>query len=473
MPPTEPGTQQGGLPPAPARLPGETEERYRALVAAIAEIVGVTTPEGRVDDIPAWRTLTGQSVEQIRGHGWLDALHPDDRARTAAAWAAATEAGSTYRTEYRVRRHDGVYRWMGVRGAPVFDRGGTLREWVGLCTDIDDGRRVELERQRLALVVERSSDFIALAGLGGEVGFVNQAGRAMAGLGPQAEAGALADCFAGEEQPRLRDEILPAVMRDGRWRGESAIRRPGSDEPTPVLCDAFRIDDPATGVATGAAVVARDITGLRESEAALRRMTETLEERVRTRTRDLVSARDQLRRLNATLEARVATRTSDLLEANEEIQRFAYIVSHDLRAPLVNILGFTNEIATIHAEIAKRVAAHGAGESLLPQAMQEDFDEAIGFVKDSAAKMDRLIGAILRISREGGRVFAPVPLDMVALLHSVAASLRHQCDARGATVSVAPDLPALAADRLAAEQVFTNLLENAVKYLAPVLAGRI
>lgn len=69
--------------------------------------------------MPSWRAFTGQSVEQIQGWGWADALHPDDRQRTAAVWSQAVATRSLYTVEYRLRRHDGQYRWLSVRGVPV------------------------------------------------------------------------------------------------------------------------------------------------------------------------------------------------------------------------------------------------------------------------------------------------------------------------------------------------------------------
>ena len=87
--------------------------------------------------------------------------------------------------------------------------------------------------------------------------------------------------------------------------------------------------------------------------------------------------------------------------------------------------------------------------------------------------MESLIAAILKLSREGRRSFRPETLDLHALLQRLADAQRHQTDAAGAEVVVARDLPRITADRLALEQIFGNLLDNAVKYLDPTRAGRI
>lgn len=123
-----------------------SEERYRSLVVAIAQIVWTTDAMGEViDDLPGWRAFTGQPPEAIKGAGWLAAVHPDDRARTATAWSAAVRARTLFETEYRLRRHDAEYRHFSVRGVPVMEKDGTIREWVGVCTDITERKRHEQE----------------------------------------------------------------------------------------------------------------------------------------------------------------------------------------------------------------------------------------------------------------------------------------------------------------------------------------
>jgi signal transduction histidine kinase len=102
----------------------------------------------------------------------------------------------------------------------------------------------------------------------------------------------------------------------------------------------------------------------------------------------------------------------------------------------------------------------------------EELPEAIGFIKSSTAKMDRLIGAILRLSREGRRVMTPERVDMRALLADIAANLAHRADECGAEIAIGA-VPDLVIDRLAVEQVFGNLAENALKYLDPGRPGRI
>ena len=195
-------------------------------------------------------------------------------------------------------------------------------------------------------------------------------------------------------------------------------------------------------------------------------------------TQALETAQQQIAGANASLERRVTERTAALAAANEEIQRFAYIVSHDLRAPLVNVMGFTTELEAATATLSDLLHAAEARhpELVTPEAraaVAEDIPEAVGFIRSATQRMDRLINAILRLSREGRRALLPEPVALSEVVNGIADSLRHQLEAGGGVLEVAPGLPTLRTDRLAVEQIFGNLLDNAVKYLQPGRPGRI
>lgn len=122
-----------------------SEERYRSLMVAVAQIVWVTDPDGQTVDIPQWRAYTGQTIDEVKGLGWLAAVHPDDQEPTAEIWAEAVRTKSISALEYRIRGRDGNYRYFAVRGVPILNQDGSIREWVGICTDIDDRKRAEAQ----------------------------------------------------------------------------------------------------------------------------------------------------------------------------------------------------------------------------------------------------------------------------------------------------------------------------------------
>ena len=194
-------------------------------------------------------------------------------------------------------------------------------------------------------------------------------------------------------------------------------------------------------------------------------------------TADLNQTQDALRTLNAGLEEGVALRTAELSRANEEIQRFAYIVSHDLRSPLVNVMGFTAELEMAVAPLTVLIDRVDAEAPALmtteARDAKADVPEAIQFIRTSTAKMDRLINSILRLSREGRRTLAPTPINLGVMLAAIRDTFAHRLGEIGAEIDVHGPFPPLVSDRLAIEQILSNLIENAVKYLQPGRPGRI
>jgi signal transduction histidine kinase len=185
-------------------------------------------------------------------------------------------------------------------------------------------------------------------------------------------------------------------------------------------------------------------------------------------TRDLARARAAVEAANSGLDAGVRERTADLGKANEEIQRFAYIVTHDLRAPLVNVMGFTAELESTVGLLQEYMAGHDDGDD--PRwadarlAASEDLPEAIGFIRSSTRKMDGLINAILKISREGRRQLRPQSLDLNEIVEASTAAVHHQISENGGSVSTEVKVPRIVSDKLSLEQILGNLLDNAVKY---------
>jgi signal transduction histidine kinase len=190
-------------------------------------------------------------------------------------------------------------------------------------------------------------------------------------------------------------------------------------------------------------------------------------------TREVRSARDEVKALNTSLEARVAARTAELARANAEVQQFAHIVSHDLRAPLVNIVGFTGELEAGLASLQEfvRSAPANSAAGITPAAVrtlaEADMPEALAFIRSSTHKMDGLISAILKISREGQRRLQPQQVNLADIIQAAQDAVRHQLIEAGGHCSLEAEANMVVTDRLSLEQIFGNLFDNAVKYRAP------
>ncbi|MDX8410063.1 MAG: HAMP domain-containing sensor histidine kinase, partial [Mariprofundales bacterium] len=182
-----------------------------------------------------------------------------------------------------------------------------------------------------------------------------------------------------------------------------------------------------------------------------------------------------LRQTIAGLDQQVVQRTARLAAINEELKSFAYIVSHDLRAPLVNIRGFSRELGRDMQQVMQGVRPlleeATNGEELM-RLVDEDVAESLHFIGASVARMEQMIDALLQLSRQGRRELICEQIDLEALVRQIFDAMEHQLAQRRATVTI-ETLPPIAGDRMAVEQIISNIIDNAVKYLDPSRSGRI
>jgi two-component system, chemotaxis family, CheB/CheR fusion protein len=121
-----------------------SQARYQSYIEVTGQIGWVTNASGEiVEDVPSLRKFTGQSYEEVKGIGWAKTLHQDDLDRTLKVWNNAVLKKIPYETEYRMLRHDGVYRYLLARGFPIFNADKSILEWVGTCIDITERKQAE------------------------------------------------------------------------------------------------------------------------------------------------------------------------------------------------------------------------------------------------------------------------------------------------------------------------------------------
>lgn len=284
-----------------------SELRFEALANASGQVVWTASADGAIGDLAHWCAFTGQTADEARGWGWLQAIHADDREATSTIWRASTARLSLYETEYRLRRADGVYRHMLARGVPVISATGSLDEWVGLTTDITVRKQIEDTQTQLARSIatradeleatfEAITDGVIMFDTQGIITFLNTTARTLLGLELQPEYTQLdmvqrASLFeprdangklmSADEWPLGR--ILRGEVLSGSNVVDVEIRNMhGHNVKLNISGAPIRMAD---GTSTGSVVVFRDVTASRQLERrthdsldALLAMAETLVE---------------------------------------------------------------------------------------------------------------------------------------------------------------------------------------------------
>ena len=464
-----------------------SEERFRSLVEATTQVVWTADPGGAVDDMPGWRALTGQSPDEVKGFGWLNAIHPDDRERTAARWRYAVEARTPMRTEYRLRMANGTHRWFGTRAVPVLEPRGTVREWVGTCTDIDDRVRQEAAARflanasaALAQTLDIDATLATLADLAiGEladgclVTIVAEGGGAVTGLAPVSfrqvavasrdpdKAALVLELDRRFPLPADAPSGYPHVIRTGRSeivdpRAFDERVLPGIAQSPEHLALLHRLEMYSAVVVP---LIARGRT-----LGALTLVRHGPSRRSLFDDRDLALAEELGRRAalavdnaRSVREAQDARRFAEM--ANQSKSEFLATMSHEIRTPINAIIGYT-----------QLIEMGIAGPVTVDQLAQ------LERVTASGKHLLGLIDDILDFSRiEAGRLrVASAPAIAGAAVDAGLSLIRPQAAAKGVAMRAkcegAPGVQYVG-DEQRVQQILVNVLSNAVKFTPP--GGRV
>jgi PAS domain S-box-containing protein len=170
-----------------------SERQVQQILNSVPQVIWASGPDGQLDFVSSQRDrLYTEGSERVLGAGWLEIVHPDDRAQAIAAWSSSLASGTPYEAEFRLKQLSGDYAWALVRALPEKNEQGEIVRWYGTCTDIHQQVLVQAALQESEAlnrgIIEASPDCMWLLDRSGQVLFVNQATVSEAGrpgrLGP-------------------------------------------------------------------------------------------------------------------------------------------------------------------------------------------------------------------------------------------------------------------------------------------------
>ncbi len=422
----------------------ESEQRFRLLTETIEDAFWIADREVQNTTYASasFERIWGRSRESLYNEPdlFFRTIHQDDLSVSDAIIQKARRSGQSFECEYRVVRPDGTVRWIRDRGFPVRDENGDVVSYAGVAQDITKQKQASEEIRLLAHALRSIGECVSITDIEDRILFVNEAFQETYGYREDELIGQPIEIVRTDKNRESATvEIRPATAKGG-WQGELVNRRKDGTEFPIALSTSPVCDESGTPIALIG--VARDITERKQAEDALRRSNEVLKQEIVQRQK----AEEEVRRLNAELEDRIQSRTKQLEATNRELEGFSYSVSHDLRAPLRAIDGFS------------RLFLDDYSDKLDPEGIRR-----LEVVRTNAQRMGQLIDDILAFSRAGRHQIRGSRLNMENLVWTVWNELLQESPDPPAELRCQA-LPPASGDLTLIRQVLTNLLSNALKF---------
>lgn len=418
-----------GLPPSDSS-PSLSRQQERKLFALCVDLLCVARPDGFFEHLsPSWERALGWSLAELKARPFLSLIHPDDREATLEHIEALRDGSAlTKEFENRYLCRDGTYSWLAWRS--VIEPDGFI---YASARDVTDAKEAKIKASFLATIVDSSFDAVVSLDLNRMITSWNPAAEVIYGWSAEEAIG----CPVSLINPNDAEvDAFMARARDKEVSRLETVRLTKSGEPLDVLVTVSPIQDSA-GAVIGVSSISMDISDRKKAEAMRLDYQGELERRVGQRTSEL------------------AQRTAELERSMSELDSFAYTVSHDLRAPLRALDGFSR-IVLLELE----------------GAVNEDQRRYLHFIRKNAQGMQQLVDGLLAFARLGRQAMDLRPLSPITLVHQALSDLGELAERPGVEI-VIDEMPGCVADPMLLKQVYVNLIGNALKFTSKERVPRI
>jgi PAS domain S-box-containing protein len=438
----------------------ESEERFRTMADSAPVLIWISG----VDMLRSffnqpWLDFTGRTMEQELGNGWAEGVHPDDYERCLDIYTSHFVRRQPFTMEYRLRRADGVYRWVLDNGVPRTTADGQFAGYTGSCMDVTERKQIADRTARLqviaaalleALTIDQIADVIIAQGIAaigaqaGSIALLSEDGEMVEIVGATGYLEQVIDSW--RRFPLSQAAPLAEAIRSKSaiWlesRAALAARYPQLEQQSAAEHNAWvALPLMAEGRASGAIGISFSQPHLFSTHE--RTFLLTLASQC---TQAIERARLYEAERQARAHAEAAVRLRD---------QFLSIAAHELKTPLTSLLGY--------AQLFQR-RAERAGS------LSEADQRALNVIVDQSSRLNRMVAALLDVARiESGQLsITRAPLDLCELARRVAEEARQHTDDHTLEI-ICPTQPLLIeGDDLRLEQVLQNLIQNAFKYSAP------
>ena len=387
----------------------------------MTDMIAVIDRDGRrLYNSASYRDVLGES-EGLQGTDSFADIHPDDQERMKRIFRQTLESGRGQRADFRFLLPDRSIRYVESQGSVIRDENGEVSKLVIVSRDMTDRKHAESQLNRLATALEAAAEAIIITDANEDIEYVNPAFERLTGYAEDDVIGRTprslkhVDEQASIEYSRAWDHLRRGIA----WSGSlTDLRRDGTPYAAEETIAPIRDNQ---GALIGFVAVIRDITARHQAE-------------------------ESVRKLNEELETRVEQRTEQLKSAYQELEAFSYSVSHDLRAPLRAIDGFSRILLDDHA-----AQLSDEGRRLLSR------------VRANTRQMGTLISDLLAFSRLSRQALEKRPTPHRKLIDQALSDLREERQDRRIEVRIGA-LPDSRADPALLKQVYVNLLSNALKF---------